>query len=186
MTLNVEHRSLTRHILARYRAASPQHVAEGLAWYDAAFTAAERLAWHPGASVAQAAVAIAHLSPRTTWKNNLLLAEELLLGRQRPIWALRRQWELAGASLRAEDPLSTFSTAARKTRNFAHAILGDRHAVVVDIWAARVAGASERSVRTSLGYQAVAEAYRRGSRIAGVSARDLQAITWIAIRGEAA
>lgn len=180
-----EYRTLTRRILSVYRTASPEHVQAGLGWYDAASGECERVGAYHGVSLTHAVVACAHLSARVRWLDNIVLLDRLLSGQSKPRWALNRSWELALASLCAEDPLDSFGTRARKTREFARAILGLRSAVVVDTWTARAAGIHEDSARTVAGYTAVADAFRRGARIAGLAPRDLQAICWVSVRGSA-
>lgn len=177
---------VTRNILAQFRAASPEHVAAGMEWYDLAYTACERLGrWH-GYTATQATCALAHLSPRVGWLRNLTNLEALLSGEDKPAGTFTRSWEMAAHSLTVPDPLDTFSTRARKTRSFVKAILGDTNAVTVDIWTARAAGVEERSVSTSSGYIIVADAYRRASGHVGIPAREVQAITWCHLRGRAA
>lgn len=181
-----EFRNLTRNILRTYRTASPVHLASGLGWYDAAFTQCEKLGWRYGWTVTQSACALAKLSPRITWRQNLAFLEALLAGGEKPASCLTRSWTTAAHTLAAADPLATFSREALKTGNFARAILGDRNAVVVDVWSARVAGVGESMIRSTAGYHAVAEAYRRGGRRVGIAPRDIQAVTWCQVRGAAA
>lgn len=177
------HRNLTANLLRVYRRATPEEVAAGLAWYDRAFTECERMAFYTGRTVSQAATVLSHLSPRVTYQQSLQLTLAALAGQPKPSFALTRSWERAMLAVGSDDPLSTFGRSAYKTSAFAKAILGERTAVVVDIWTARAAGASEFSIRSSSGYQAVVDAFRRGALRVGLSARDLQAITWCHARG---
>lgn len=180
-----EHRDITRRILRHYREAEPEHVAAGLEWFDLAYTYCERSAWLYGVPIEHAAVALAHLSPRTTWTKNLEHLETLLSGRPQPHYVLGMTWRNAARSLSADDPLTTFGRRSLKTSNFARAILGDRNAVVVDTWVARAAGVPEDSVRAIGVYHHVADAFRRGARRVDISARDLQAVVWCSVRGTA-
>lgn len=180
------YRNLTRNILKAYRCASPEDVLAGREWYDLAFTHCERLAWRHGFTVTQSAVALAHLSPRIRWWQNLQFLELLLSGQPKPHFVMTRSWDIASRSLKAENPLDSFSRVALKTGNFARAILGDPNAVVIDVWAARAAGVGESMIRSSGGYHHVAEAYRRGAHRVGIQPRELQAITWVHTRGQAA
>lgn len=181
-----EYRNMTRHILQVYRAAEPRHITAGLGWYDLAYTECELRAWRYDWPVVNAVCAFAHLSPRITYRQNLLLLDALLSGQHKPNGCLTRSWLAASRALGSPDPLGTFSTEALKTGSFARAILGDRNAVVVDVWSARAAGVGESMVRSTRGYHAVAEAYRRGAKRVSISARDLQAVTWCHARGAAA
>ena len=67
-----------------------------------------------------------------------------------------------------------------KVRAFFSALLGARDVVVVDGWAARIAGYPPP--RTDRQYQIIARAYRTAARRAGVDPVVLQATTWIAAR----
>lgn len=180
-------RELTRNILKCYRAAGPEHIRAGREWYDLAYTECERLVFYTGstATVTQAVVALAHLSPRITWQKNLDNLRALLSGHPRPAWALTRSWDAALRGVVADDPLSTFGREALKTYYFAKAILGERSAVVVNVWSGRIAGVAEDSVARPKIYNMVADAYRRAARIEQIAPRDLQAATWCAIRGRA-
>lgn len=181
-----EYRNMTRNILRVYRAAEAHHVEAGLTWYDMAFTECEKRAWRHDWPVINVVCAFATLSPRITYRQNLELLDALVVGQHKPVGCLSRSWLAASRALGSADPLGTFSKEALKTGNFARAILGDRNAVVVDVWSARAAGVGESMVRSTRGYHAVAEAYRRGARRVNISARDLQAITWCHARGAAA
>lgn len=178
-------RVYTTNILRFYRSASAEHVAAGTDWYDEALRLCRRAARGSGHSTTHAVVALAHLSPRTSWTANLAALGALLHHRERPAGVLGRSWVLAESALSAESPLETFSPRARKTQAFAQAILGDTKAVVVDVWAARIAGAEESLPSTQWGYVTIAEAYRRAGSREGIAPRELQAITWCAIRGRA-
>lgn len=155
-------------------------------WYDAASGHVERIATTNGWGLVPAVASLAHLSPRVSWKQNLVLLDLLLSDAPKPAACLTATWERARGALASIDPLDSFGPSARKTRNFALAILGDRNAIVLDVWAARAAGVEEAVVRRATGYVAVAEAYRRAGRRVGLSGRDIQAVTWCAQRGKAA
>lgn len=179
-----QHRSMSRMIMRLYRQATPEQLKSGQRWYGDVLDHCEALAEGNEFRVDQIACALAHLSPRITWAKNLEVLTAVTRNRDsKPAWAMTRSWERAVLALESEAPMTTFGPNALKTRTFAKAILGDGSAVVVDVWAARAAGAPERVVTTIGGYNAVADAYRRASKRAGVSARDLQAITWCVIRG---
>jgi hypothetical protein len=178
-----DHREMTRRLLRFFRQASPEQIAQGLSWYDRAYTDCERIGWLHGYTVTQTAVTVAHLSPRMHWADNLALAEAVLAGKPKPEWSLTERWDKARAALLAEDPLATFSPRARKTFHFARAILGDPNAVPVDTWMERVLGLREGATRTRAGYNASLSAIDRGARIEGLTPRDLQAVTWVVYRG---
>jgi hypothetical protein len=180
-----EYRSLTRNILRHYRAATPEHIKAGLGWYDAAREECEAIALLGDATIEQAVVALSHLSPRVSWQQNVKALRALLAGQPPPPGTFTRSWAAALEASVSDDPMGTFGRDALKTRYFAAAILGDQMAVVVDVWAGRVAGVMEHTVRRSSGYNAIADAYRRAAKIEQVAPRDMQAITWCHIRGRA-
>lgn len=176
----------TRSILRYYRAADEAAIDGGTHWYDAALAICRQAATEHRYDLERAVCALAHLSTRLPWTKNVEAFAALLSGQSQPAWVLSRSWMLASSALAASDPWTTFSRRASKTRAFAQAILGDKNAVVVDIWAARVAGIDPAVLGKPSAYQEVADAYRRAAKRAGVTPRELQAITWCAIRGRAA
>jgi hypothetical protein len=91
----------------------------------------------------------------------------------------------AHKALNAAEPFDTFGKAAKKTRSFARNITGDVHAVTVDVWAARIAGVTEDQLKLVGVYEAVAHCYRLAAKRAGIDPQQMQAITWIVIRGSA-
>jgi hypothetical protein len=175
-----------RSILRHYRAATDEARELGSQWYDTALTICREAATEHDVDLERAVCALAHLSSRMTWTKNVEAFSVLLAGQPRPAWVLTRSWKLASAALEAEDPWRTFSRRAPKTRSFAQAILGDPRAVTVDVWAARVAGVDPETLRRPAAYRDVAEAYRRAAKRVDETPRELQAITWCAIRGRAA
>jgi hypothetical protein len=180
-------REMTRNILRYYRATRPEHIEAGLVWYPKALAECERHATESrsGATLEQAVAALSHLSPRAKWEQNLRALRALLDGRTPPPGTFSRSWDMALAASLSDDPLSTFSNRALKTRDFARAILGDRQAVAIDIWAGRIAGVQESAIRRRPVYNAVADAYRRAAAIEHLAPREMQAITWCHIRGQA-
>lgn len=178
--------NLTRSILRQYRQVDDETWVAGMNWYDEVFAMCERLGDQHGVGPAQVAAALAHLSPRIQWGRNVTLLEMLLASPERPSGIFARSWSKALQALSSEDPLDTFGRTAYKTRAFAWAILGDPDAVVVDVWAARVAGAHDNAPKSLTGYTLLSEAYRRASRLVDITARDLQAVTWVHLRGRAA
>ena len=124
---------------------------------------------------------IAHLSPRCRWSENVRLARQLALTGT-ATGTIYGHVERAKKALASDDPWSTFGKAP-KTRSFAANIRGDLNAVTVDVWASRIAGVSEQQLGRVGVYEAIAHAYRLEAKRAGVLPAQLQAITWIVIRG---
>jgi hypothetical protein len=175
--------TLVGRILRTFDRATASDVEAGATWYDEAGTLAADLAARGGHSVEEAAVVIAHLSPRTSWIRNVLGAEALLLRDERHAGIIGDNFDRAVASLDFENPLESFGPTAPKTLNFARNILGDVEAVTVDVWAARVAGLDERQLGLAGVYELTAHAYRLAARRRGVAPATMQATTWIVARG---
>jgi hypothetical protein len=183
------YRGHTRNILREFWQASPFDLLDGLQWYDLAYTHCERVGLYMRSPrhVTNVAAALAHLSPLTKWSTNLAYLEALAAGEPRPAGCMTRSWSNAYQALSTtHDPLLTFGRTAYKTRSFYQAICGDKNAVVIDVWTARVAGYEQRVVKTARGYIAAVESYRRAARRVDLAPRDLQAVVWCAHRGSPA
>lgn len=177
--------TLTRRILRTFDRATSADVESGARWYDEAGTLAASLAAHVD-TVEHAAALIAHLSPRTSWGRNIAGAVAMANGdddEARRIGCIGDNVDRARAALNSARPLESFGPTAPKTRNFAANIAGDREAVTVDVWAARVADVDERLLSRKGVYDAVAHAYRLAARRRGVDPATMQATTWIVARG---
>lgn len=177
--------TLVARIVRTFDAASPATLEAGARWYDEAGTLAATLAddvWTPP----QVACIIAHLSPRTSWERNISGATAFIASGP----AAARSLGCIGDNVaRAErvasapaDPFSTFGPTAPKTLNFARNIDGDREAVTVDVWAARVVSVDEAELKRAGVYDALAHAYRLAARRRGVDPATMQATTWIVAR----
>jgi hypothetical protein len=179
-------RACVDRIVCTYLEATTEQVAEGAAWYADAHGVALDLARTGGISVEHAATVISHLSPRTSWTRNVTGAWSLVTTGIAPR-CLRSNVDRARASLLSSDPLDTFGPRAPKTRRFARNILGDRDAVTVDVWAVRVALGDRPDAETLLRragvYEAIEHAYRLAATRLGVDPTDVQATTWIVVRG---
>lgn len=175
-------RTVTNRIMRVFARATESDVLAGKAWYHSAQAVARELADAGDISVTAAAAVIAHLSPRCPWDRNLKMARDLVLTGD--TGGLRTNISKARRALIADDPWSTFGKGP-KTRAFAANILGDEHAVTVDVWAARIAGVTEEQLGLVGVYEAVSHAYRLAAKRAGITPAQMQAITWVVIRGSA-
>lgn len=134
-----------------------------------------------------AAVTSQH-SPRTPWARNKDAAVAHIVGgalAARELGAMGENTARAEIALRSDDPVATIR--GPKTSAFARNLLGDREAVTVDVWAARVAfGETSEDPESDLGkvgvYDAVAHCYRLAARRIGVDPTTMQATTWIVAR----
>jgi hypothetical protein len=183
--LGTSREEAARRIQAVWERANAEQLAQGREWYGHALAVAVELSEEGGVTLEQAAVVIAHLSPRMKWARNVRLARSMVLTGEAP-GAFRVQQNKARAALAGSDPWASFTPGGdTKTRNFAMNIVGDPHAVTVDMWAAMVAGIEPDALSRAGVYEDVAEAYRIAARAAGVEPSVMQATTWVVARGAA-
>ncbi|ASZ75524.1 hypothetical protein KIW74_gp04 [Mycobacterium phage Kimona] len=175
-------RTVVDRIMRVFARATEQDILDGKGWYTEAQAVARELAENADISVTAAAAVIAHLSPRCPWERNIAMARELVYTGDTK--GLRGNIRKAQRAMVADDPMSTFGKGP-KTKAFAANILGDEHAVTVDVWAARIAGITEEQLGRVGVYEAVAHAYRLAAKRAGITPAQMQAITWVVIRGKA-
>lgn len=179
-----------RHSMARvdgwFEAATAQDLADGLAWYDRAYRAAERMADRYGVSVRCAAGVIAALSPRAQWGSNVAGAEKMIAsavaGEGQPsVNGLPDNRAKAWRIATGEDPDEVLS--GPKVCAFFANILGDTEAVTIDMWAARAAeGWANERAPARRRYALLSESYRRVARKRGLCPRDVQAAVWTVYR----
>lgn len=176
-------------ILATWARATDTDHESGARWYGAEATSVLGALVAAGApSVEHAAAVVAHLSPRTTWARNVAGAMAMVTSGRAAAGALGcmgANMQRAEKALASTDPLATLN--GPKTRRFALNLLGDREAVTVDVWAARVAMGDTVSdtekVLSRVGvYDACETAYREAAHRVGVDPTTMQATTWIVAR----
>lgn len=183
---------MIRRLVRAYESATPEQVADGREWYSRAYVEALALSVGTDLTPRQCAGVIAALSPRVTWAQNLIRAARMV-----DIWehcrrdleppryrlglglSIDRAWRIVSGEGRPLDVLG-----GKKTRAFYRNITGDRDAVTVDVWAARIAYGREVGL-TDNRYDTCARAYAAAAAKVGECPRDFQAITWIAARGSA-
>jgi hypothetical protein len=165
-----------------YELATADDIYAGMSWYQDAQALAYCISEVTGKSLDHAAVAIAHLSPRTRWSKNKEYA--WALARTGAAGGIQKHVVRAKSALDADDPWSTFGKAP-KTRSFAANIRGDLSAVTIDMWAMLVAGVTEQQLGRVGVYEAVAHAFRLEAKRAKIQPAQLQAITWVVARGKA-
>lgn len=174
--------TVVRRILRTFDRAAASDIEAGARWYDEAGEHAVAIGAILGSRELGAAI-LSHLSPRTSWARNVAgayaLAHDVDGDR---VGCIGSNWDRAVASLSFDDPEGSFGVGAAKTRRFYLNILGDREAVTVDVWAARVAGIDEDALKRVGVYDAVEHAYRLAARRRGVDPATMQATTWIVAR----
>lgn len=176
-------RAAADRIVATFQRARPADIANGARWYVDGEGFVDRQAALHDRSREHVAAVVAHLSPRTTWQRNLEGAVNLLSTGRAP-GCLGTNISRASAALASDHPLGTLN--GPKTQRFARNLLGDREAVTVDVWAARVALGPRADLELVLArkgvYGAVERAYRVAARRLGVDPVTVQATTWIVAR----
>jgi hypothetical protein len=186
------------HILAVYNLANVADRANGEAWYPVASSIAQTLADSYGVSYIQAVGVIAALSPRNKWERNIADAESLIKvytvdpesaadvkvctfgsNKQKALKIL------ADSNIDADGMLAILS--GPKLREFASCIMGNPEEVCIDghaysIWLGdRVTLANVPSIGVKLRRQIKAD-YVNAARELGISAPEVQAVTWCAWR----
>jgi hypothetical protein len=178
--------SYDANIEAAWAASTESDLARGLEWYRQARSEGRAL----GRTVAQGVGVIAALSPMQAWDTNIELAYKLAAthaaGKSMPTrgYGFKKNTAKAWRILNGERPLDVLG--GDKVRSFYRNMLGCADSVTVDRWAVRIAlGDPQHSGTVPSGqYAAMSDAFRRVAARHGVTARDLQAATWIWIRRE--
>lgn len=207
--------NVVNNILTMFDRATPANVADGAKWYGSdSMALVSDLAALGGISREAAASVLAQTSPRTTWSRNVAVATAMVqswgmsvsaglsldeasvacVAAARSCGGMTQNAQRAVIALRAahegECPISTIN--GPKTNAFARNLLGDRNAVTVDVWAARIAlnptwergedDMSELVLGRAGMYAAIAQAYRIAANRRNVDGTDMQATTWIVVR----
>ncbi len=156
---------------------------DGMVWYDRAQTLAREL---DPENPSRAAGILAALSPQKSWAQNVKLARACYaLGE--PVGHTGAMLRQARAIYQGADPLDVLR--GPKVRQFYLCIMGldgcciDRHAV--DIARGKRGANKDASILGRVGaYEKCQETYRKAAKILGISAAQLQAITWVQWRIE--
>lgn len=186
------------NIAAVYQLANTLDRADGMAWYARANEIAVQFAHRYEINLAQSAGVIAALSPRNRWERNVADAENLI-----------RVWSIDPASVDSVK-VCTFShnkakairilnetaqcdadvpaiLSGPKMQEFFLCIMGDPEEVCIDghaysIWAGdRITLQNVPSIGKKLRQQ-IKQDYRRAAQDAGITAYEMQAVTWCAWR----
>lgn len=184
------HERRVRALVAAWQDSSPAERRAGRRWYPAALDLA--VAIDPDRPWRAAGV-LAALSPRQSWHQNVASAALLTgwvdaKGSDRgpePRVHTNGQQAKARAIANGETPLVVLH--GPKERAFYRAITGDTDAVTVDAWAARAAEPWEdpNAGIHEARYNRLVRAYQDAAERLSVTPRDLQATTWIHVRGSA-
>ena len=177
--------AVVKRIVRTLNKADAVTVREGMEWYDEARQLTVKLSLMSEYTTAQVAAAMAHLSPRLRWNQNVEAITDLVLYGTLPAYVMQGPAKRARKALVASEPMNTFGKRAKKTLAFARNINGDVNAVTVDTWILNVVGITEQQLKLVGVYDAVAHAYRLAAKRRGFTPAQLQAITWIVVRGSA-
>ena len=176
-----------RNILRHYQSATPAQVDAGIAWYPNARASLAPFCdvWTESVSCAVCAV----LSPRVTWKECLRYTAKMhgavSQGLRTPptCGGVRRNVERAWYIAESGD---TSVVGGPKVCSFYANLTGNFDAVTCDVWACTAAGL-DGDVLGHRGhdtlYRHLADTYRNVAALVSLAPAALQAIVWIAIRG---
>jgi len=183
------HDEMVANIITVYERATFGQTLDGADWYRRARFVIEDLSNGLGVDPHRFAHALAALSPRNPWRWNVqdayAFASAAHNGAPMPgnATTFKRNCAAAWAALtNGGDP---WKTAALKVRSFVAACLGDPEAVVIDVWAYRVAVGCDMDKKVNKSeYKAITAAYAEAAMQVGRMPAHLQAITWLVVRGE--
>lgn len=163
---------------------SPELIEAGKNWYKSAYDECVEIAINSPYTINQVAGAVAHLSPRQHWRNNIFYARMVIDEGDAP--CIKRSVERAKWALESDNPVDTFGPGSIKTRSFYHNILNSHSHVTVDVWAARIALGSndaEKILARKGMYQAISHAYKLAGTNYGLTPAETQAVAWCTVRG---
>lgn len=179
-----------RRIVRAWNESSAADLEAGLQWYRRAESWALHI--HPNRLIG--AGVLAALSPRCEWNINKRWARELcdaaLARRAMPAgihtFAMRRKaWRITQLENPTIEAIVHILHGPKITRFFLN-IIGNLDVVTIDVWAQRVAtGKDSNRPPVGLQYQNLERAYQAASKILNAPARDIQAATWVHLRGSA-
>lgn len=183
-----DHEVMVANILEVFARGTTDQMRTGISWYPAAGIIIRRLSDITGTDPWRFAHALAALSPRNPWRWNVqdayAFASAVQHGEPMPVaTTFKRNWHAAWHALADEG--QPWTGAALKVRAFVAACMGDQYAVVVDVWAWRIATGTRSDKKiTKRDYQAISAAYAEAAYLEGVSPSQMQAITWVIAQAE--
>lgn len=170
------------NLVRLYRTTATQaDIESGMAWYPNANAIMREWSDTYAQPLARVASVTAALSPQLEWTRNLVIADDVLAGREPSIGGA------LFANIRKAQAIANGSTIARefkqapKVASFAVNLAGDyESAITVDTHAAQAAQASPLAdARLTIpAYAAFADAYRRAAYEVGFPPAYFQAIVW--------
>ena len=191
------------NIIRFYDRATPDDIAQGIAWYRDANAFAHTLAEHGRITIDQACDIIAANSINTPWDRNVILAwHHVVNGHTVYSGTTRVITHMVDRILSGERLHDIVGRDSRKVRSFSCNIGGDLDVATIDRWAYRIwTGLQECEctkhrkdgtlkhgcghVPNGAEYEACANDYMIAASRLGLNVAVLQAITWIVLRGSA-
>jgi hypothetical protein len=176
------------NILSVYARATSTQIHEGREWYETARRLVTLIARESGYEEKRIAYCLAALSPRNPWQWNVADAYIYAMAARDGLpmpsaTTFKRNQRIAWAALTSDE--APWKGAALKVRNFVEAVMGNMGAVVIDVWAARVATNGELNQARNVGqYRAMDIAYRSAAIRVGATPCGIQAATWIVAQHE--
>lgn len=178
------------NVLAVYRRATPKQRSEGMMWYPEMNEFARSL--YPAVHVS--AGVLAALSPRIQWKHAMQLAQRAFADGQLSGGHFPDNISKANRIINGSDPEHVLGLGrGKKTLNFYRNLVQPYgNEVTVDTWAFRVATGmtttptnKDMKILERKGvYEAFADVYREAAVHYGMCPPEMQAITWVVIRGK--
>jgi len=163
--------------LAVYRRSSYRTRLGGMGWYAKARQDIRSLSQRLCLPFDSVAYAVAALSPKMSWKHNLVAVERLANG----LDAIGMRGPVAQARACLQGDLSALSGA--KVTAFAFALCGDSSAAVIDRWMMRVL-CSDRIVPTQRQYGIISKSLKVAARMVGLPTSQFQAVVWLQVRNK--
>lgn len=176
-----EHRHMRDRLLDIYAGANAETREAGRLWYPSAEGVIASLADAHGIGRPRVAGIVAVLSPQQKWRINVRSARAILDGEDWLVAGYAQNRAKAKALLDGAPVLAVVG--GDKVTSFWVNLIGSRTAVTIDVWAQRAAlGRHHPHQPKGARYRRLVRAYRAAADRVGESAREFQAICWLATR----
>jgi hypothetical protein len=169
-------------IVKAFKQSSPDHVSAGKEWFTKGQNHCSIISDIAGISTEHSAAVISALSPRTTWKRNVMGAYHLVVTGEAP-YCMSANVKRAKIALNSPDPISTLK--GNKTNRFAKNLAGDYDWATIDVWMLRALGMNDKMLDRAGVYEAIEYCFKLASKRLGVEPAIIQATIWCSIRGKA-
>ena len=189
MTNTLNHEPEISNVMAVYRAARPEQIAEGMEWYPSQRDFLVSL--DPDANVTRAVGIGAAISANTSWSANKTLAKKAYANWSGQGMGFKDKCAKVEAMLNGAAPMDVLK--GDKVISFYKTFMNpdgrdnmtvvDRHAYDIAIGADAPLGSNPRpGIGTPKGYRDFHNVYLWAAQIAGITNLQMQAITWVVWR----